>query len=166
MKVSVLEGFAGLGVRLVVLSVSLLGMAGIAQAQASGAAAQTTVIPAPAAIGQLKAEPVTAAPGKSVPNGNHEGITVHGHWTIEVRNPDGKLVSHTEFENALVQPSGAQDLTAILSGNYVPGGYVIDLGSPNAPCVPLQSNKLGICLTQVPTSCSVSVRGRLSARPA
>lgn len=33
--------------------------------------------------------------------GQHEGIKVHGHWTIEVRNPDGKLVTHREFENAL-----------------------------------------------------------------
>jgi len=27
---------------------------------------------------------------------------VHGHWTIDVREPDGTLVSHNEFENALV----------------------------------------------------------------
>ena len=35
--------------------------------------------------------------------GRNEGIKVHGHWTIEVRNPDGKVVTHREFENALAQ---------------------------------------------------------------
>src|SRR2546423_15522419 len=38
-----------------------------------------------------------ASPGR----GQQEGIKVHGHWTIEVRNPDGTLVTHREFENAL-----------------------------------------------------------------
>ena len=28
------------------------------------------------------------------------GIKVHGHWIIEVLNPDGSLVNHREFENA------------------------------------------------------------------
>jgi len=46
--------------------------------------------------------------------GQHEGIKVHGHWTIEVRNPDGTVVTHREFENAL-QPSGASTLAAVLS---------------------------------------------------
>jgi hypothetical protein len=35
-------------------------------------------------------------------HGPREGIKVHGHWTIEVRNPDGKLVTHREFENSLI----------------------------------------------------------------
>jgi hypothetical protein len=29
---------------------------------------------------------------------------VHGWWTIEVRNPDGSLVTHRELENSLVGP--------------------------------------------------------------
>jgi len=33
--------------------------------------------------------------------GPHEGIKVHGHWTIDVRNPDGTLASHRDFENSL-----------------------------------------------------------------
>jgi hypothetical protein len=58
------------------------------------------------------------------PKGQHEGITVHGHWTIEVKNPDGKVVTHREFENSLITPSnypganetGSQALVALLSG--------------------------------------------------
>src|SRR5438034_4820551 len=34
----------------------------------------------------------------------HEGIQVHGHWTIEVREPDGTRVSYDEFDNALASP--------------------------------------------------------------
>jgi hypothetical protein len=45
--------------------------------------------------------------------GPKEGIKVHGYWTIEVRNPDGKLVTHREFENAL-QDNGAKSLALIL----------------------------------------------------
>src|SRR5882762_9418538 len=33
--------------------------------------------------------------------GPHEGIKVHGHWSIDIRKPDGTLVKHNEFENAL-----------------------------------------------------------------
>lgn len=128
MKVNVLKGFAGPGVSLAVLSVFMLGMAGVAQAQASGAAAQVTP-KAPAASSQGKAEPVTAAPGKRAPKGNHEGITVHGHWTIEVRNPDGSLARHVEFENSLVQPGGASYITQLMLGTTVPGGYSIYMTS-------------------------------------
>jgi hypothetical protein len=80
------------------------------------------------------ASPVEKAPAK----GQHEGITIHGHWAIEVKNPDGTRVSHQEFENSLVQPSGAQDLTLLLIGADVAGGYRVSLatnGNPvNGPC--------------------------------
>jgi hypothetical protein len=48
-------------------------------------------------------------------DGPHEGIKVHGHWVIDVRNPDGSLVTHHEFENAL-RPS-SMVLPQILSRN-------------------------------------------------
>jgi len=149
MKVNVLKGFAGPGVRLAVVSVFLLGVAGVAHAQAYGAAAQATT-KAAAATGQGKAEPVTAAPGKRAPKGNHEGITVHGHWTIEVRNPDGKVVSHTEFENSL-QAFGATLLGYMLTGEIVPGGYEVLLGSgalanTTGPCQPSGANGATACV--------------------
>jgi len=66
--------------------------------------------------------------------GSHEGITVHGHWTIEVRNPDGSLVRRVEFENSLdpgftvtnptagqpplIIPGGAAYLSAVLTGQW------------------------------------------------
>jgi hypothetical protein len=78
-----------------------------------------------------------AAPtAQSAPKGQHEGITVHGYWTIDVKNPDGSLVRHVEFENSIdpgfplsytsstgATPSGTQNvpggaafLSAILNG--------------------------------------------------
>jgi hypothetical protein len=42
-----------------------------------------------------------------------EGIKVHGHWTIELRDPDGTIAGHHEFKNALVN-QGAQALAALL----------------------------------------------------
>jgi len=74
------------------------------------------------------------AEGKPSGDGNHEGIKVHGHWTIEVRNPDGTLVTHREFENS-IQTSGSAALTSLLVGNQLPGPWQVDLiGSPQ-PCV-------------------------------
>lgn len=55
--------------------------------------------------------------------GPTEGITVHGHWEIEVRNPDGSLASRTEFENALV--AGNTVISDLMQGFVVPGRWVI-----------------------------------------
>lgn len=69
---------------------------------ASSAAAATSALPAsqsPSAASAPKPALAPHAPAKlSAARGQHEGIQVHGHWTIVVRNPDGKVVSRTEFE--------------------------------------------------------------------
>jgi hypothetical protein len=61
-----------------------------------------------------------------------EGITVHGHWVIDVRNPDGTLSSHADFQNALT-PGGAFILAMLLSREATPGAahWTIELG-PNS----------------------------------
>lgn len=43
-----------------------------------------------------------------------DGIKVHGHWTIDVKNADGSLASHHEFENALTS-DGAASLSRLLA---------------------------------------------------
>ena len=65
----------------------------------------------------------------------HEGITVHGHWVIDVRNPDGSLAQHREFENSLVN-GGPQVLSQMLAGAVVPGNWSVVLGpaTGNGPC--------------------------------
>ena len=125
MKTLVRKNFAGLGIRLAVLSVLFLGMARACMAQASAAPAQ----PAAQAAVAVQAHPVaqTAQTGAPAARGTQEGIKVHGHWTIEVKNPDGKLVTHREFENSLVYNGGALLLPALLSGTAVSGPWQITL---------------------------------------
>ena len=53
-----------------------------------------------------------------------EGIKVHGHWTIEVRDPDGTLVERREFDNAIAS-SGNMILTNILGRNKTVGNWQI-----------------------------------------
>jgi hypothetical protein len=126
MKTSVVKIFAGSGIRLAVLSFLLLGMAGACMAQASAAPAR----PAAQAAVAPQAQPVAppAQTGAPTAKGTSEGIKVHGHWTIEVKNPDGKLVSHTEFENSLYNfdgISGAQLLAALLDRWVSAGGWFV-----------------------------------------
>jgi hypothetical protein len=59
----------------------------------------------------------TTSPATESKGGQKEGIKVHGHWTIDVRNPDGKLVTHREFENAL-DSEGAIFLSEFLGRQY------------------------------------------------
>ncbi len=68
--------------------------------------------------------PALASLGQSAPKGRQEGITVHGYWTIEVKNPDGKVTERREFENHVVL-YGEGILEGLLSGNIVPGGWTI-----------------------------------------
>jgi hypothetical protein len=129
---------------------------------ANGASAQQSVqgAPAPTSAGQ-PAAPATANPAitqahvsAAAPSPGveqiatsqksdgslHQGLTVHGHWVINVRNPDGTLVEHREFENSL-QPTGAGMLVGLLSGYMVPGDWMIEVAGgeggspcPNGPC--------------------------------
>jgi hypothetical protein len=79
-------------------------------------------------VAQMATPNLVAEPGtpveQSTTKGQQEGIKIHGHWTIEVKNPDGSVVTHREFENSLITPSnqpganvtGSQALVALLSG--------------------------------------------------
>jgi len=64
---------------------------------------------------------VTASAG-----GAHEGIKVHGHWTIELRNPDGSIATHREFENSLVTPNS---LAYYLARGLTPGRWNVFIGA-------------------------------------
>ena len=62
-----------------------------------------------------------------------ESIGVHGGWVIDVRNADGSLAAHREFENAL-QPDGASALVSVLSGANAFGPMAISLDGSAHPC--------------------------------
>lgn len=107
-----------------VLSSSSIGRAQLKPAQAGPRAASENSAPLaqPAAqTGQLSATSESAARGK------HEGIKVHGHWVIDVRNPDGTLVTHHEFENSLTLGAyfGSALLTNTLGRVTAIGGWEI-----------------------------------------
>jgi hypothetical protein len=92
-----------------------------------------------------------------------EGIKVHGHWTIDVRNPDGTLVRHSEFENAL-SVYGAATLSGYLTRSNTPdfwkislvssgtspwntqGGLITEPNDPFFPLAPNVSKNLSLCL--------------------
>ena len=61
-----------------------------------------------------------------------EGLRVHGHWTIEVRDPDGTLVERREFDNALDTNTGNQTLTKILGRIWTVGNWQVWTGSQAA----------------------------------
>jgi hypothetical protein len=97
------------------------------------------------------AMPVAAAE----PKGTGEGIKVHGHWTIEVRNADGTLGSRREVENALViWTAGGQTLLAGLLANYYSDPiWLVYLYGPD-----ISGNASGPCRhdgSQSPWPCSI-----------
>ena len=144
------------------LALSLISGNLVAQqpvAQKATAPAETGRTQAPATVPGLRLDPITHAPllssasrsavaeessvnpvnnreGKAAGDGSvHQGLKVHGHWVINVRNPDGTLAEHREFENSL-EASGAGFLVGLLSGYLVPGDWMIVLGaqSGNGAC--------------------------------
>lgn len=84
-----------------------------------------------------------------------EGIKVHGHWILDLKDKDGKVLEHRDFHNAL-NVSGGDTLAKLISGLAVgsalqiqAGGFIIYRGDianhaipscnanpPNAACVP------------------------------
>lgn len=61
-----------------------------------------------------------------------EGVNVHGHWKIEIFNPDGTRASVTEFDNALVDSTY---LIVLTRGTAVHSSWGIELDSTATdPC--------------------------------
>lgn len=55
-----------------------------------------------------------------------DGITVHGHWIIDIINPDGAVASHNEFENAL-EATGTTALSGVLARTFTPMAWQVQL---------------------------------------
>jgi hypothetical protein len=155
----VIARITGPGLMFVALLAMVLSSSSGGRAQSSAAS-----LAAPAASTARTAQASQpAALGERQHGGNHEGITVHGHWVIEVRNPDGTLVTHRDFENSLTS-TGAQNLPLLLSGFEVSGGWYIELTDPNntttgSPCegAPSLGSSAGACyLTQATSTYDVA----------
>jgi len=92
-----------------------------------------------------------AAPTTAKPAGARDSIGVHGYWIIDVRNPDGTLDQHLEFENQLCTTftdtmsnlsirGGDSILTSLLGGEFAlnpsaPGLWSIVLGATGASTI-------------------------------
>lgn len=62
----------------------------------------------------------------ATPSGDQQSIEVHGHWLIEIYNPDGSLDRVVEFENALVVDGGIM-LAMLLDRGRTFGGWAMEL---------------------------------------
>jgi len=61
-------------------------------------------------------QPAPNAAAETRPSGGlAQGIKVHGHWVIEVRNPDGAIASRHEFDNSLTQGIGDGGTNALVA---------------------------------------------------
>lgn len=92
----------------------LATVSGVAQQSA----ARPAVLPA-AAEEQESAQP--KKPGT-------EGIRVHGHWLIDLKDKDGKVLEHRDFQNSL-QLDGGDLLAKVLSGQAVIPSLQIQAGT-------------------------------------
>ncbi len=86
---------------------------------------------------------LSAGAGLAEPGGRQaEGIKVHGHWTIDVRNPDKTLASHHEIENELTY-RGAQTLVTLLARRGVLPTWGIELRGAPQTLGPCESDPFG-----------------------
>jgi hypothetical protein len=137
----------------VVLAMPLIAV-GVSRAQlppardlATAAKSVTTPESGASAIVAKAASPTSKAWARSAKRpptkGALEGITAHGYWIIDIRNPDGRLVKHLEFENQLCTTfsdpaeggestvqGGDSTLSSLLLGKASPGAWSIILGTP------------------------------------
>jgi hypothetical protein len=97
---------------------------------------------------QSEAKRETAKPKKA----GEEGIDVHGHWTIVVKNPDGTVAQKRDFENSLNAGTGETGLLALLAGQStagdlaigVEGGADVCTTGANDTCLAVASATAGI----------------------
>lgn len=133
------------GLVLAALLAMVLSAAGIAPAQSTAASTSSPAAKPAVAAGPSAVSPAAKSPAK----GSQEGIKIHGHWTIEVRNPDGSLDKRVEFENGICPSQqvtggggiltttttfagGALALSMLATGQASAGPWEIILGSSAA----------------------------------
>jgi hypothetical protein len=114
---------------------------GVAQAPATPLAKSAAVAPVSAGEEQ-------SAPAKD--DASNQGIKVHGHWKIVVKNLDGSTVETREFENSLIAGSGSSDLVHLLVVGESSGGFGIDMTTtgtsicPTVHCALAPSSTVGV----------------------
>jgi len=93
-------------------------------AQQAAAAAKAKGTATPVAKPVVQAEEEEAAPAPKKPG--QEGIKVHGHWVMDLKDKDGKVIEHRDFQNSLDRNNGTNLLIQLLTGVVVGGNMEID----------------------------------------
>jgi hypothetical protein len=112
----------------------------IPQGTASESDAETVPTQAPGTISSGAATGATGTP--------QEGIKVHGHWAIEVRDPDGTVVTRREFDNAFDTVEGPGILRQVFTRVNAFGRWVVVLRATGANLC--AAHPQGICLILEP----------------
>jgi hypothetical protein len=137
-----------------------LTMGAVAQQAASAA---SKIAAAPAATKTVTSPTAKAFEEKeeAAPNSpNQQGIKVHGHWVLQVKNADGTLGERREFENSLVAPSSNTNAEGFISGNQLLGLLLAGNAVPGDPAVIFVSAPSGGTLNPPPTYYDCSVPGQ------
>jgi len=92
------------------------------QAATAATPAAKATVPTAKPVVQAEEEETTPAPKKP----GHEGITVHGHWVMDLKDKDGKVIEHRDFQNSLDRNNGTNLLVQLLTGVVVGGNMEID----------------------------------------
>jgi hypothetical protein len=119
---------------------------------------RTLTVTASIALAGLVLPPAAAAQAAERPSGPREGVKVHGHWVIEVKNADGSVAQRKEFENELALPGdepyagvGNRILAALLSRQASVGLWEIQLHGVNVElCFSSQSPQPFGCVITEP----------------
>jgi hypothetical protein len=117
-------------------AVAVLGCGLTAQAQQPGMHGGSTAQPLPPGehYSYVFLDPLEGQHHDAAKDGKHVGVEMHGHWVIDVKNPDGTVAEHRDFENT-ISGYGQELLVGLLSGYIVPSDYGIYLSSSGTvPC--------------------------------
>jgi hypothetical protein len=106
---------------------------------------------------------VEATPAKSQTPGS-EGITIHGHWIMNVVNRDGTIAEHRDFENALVPQQGGAILAGLLMGSFSPQTFdVVLTGTGKTALLYLNGQSCPQVLASFHGDCSPTLTQSLTA---
>ncbi|MES2393157.1 MAG: hypothetical protein V4555_16055 [Acidobacteriota bacterium] len=117
--------------RLSLLSAAIL-LASVHSASAQFKTPESTTRSANYVFLNADAPPPPQASEAAEDKGAQEGIKVHGHWIIDIKNRDGSIAEHRDFQNSLTPTSF---LIELMAGYVVPSSYLISVTSSTPPCV-------------------------------
>lgn len=120
---------------------TILALAPAVAQQVDAAHPKAAAVAAAPAMAQPAARQAAEVEKPAADSASQQGIKVHGHWVLQVKNADGTLGERREFDNSLVTVSssaaqytgGDQILAGLLSGNISAGSPMIGFQGPNLP---------------------------------